>query len=143
MSRKNIVSFVVIGLGVILVLVTAILLTHTATAPSAAADATPGDVFSAPNGSLVEFVGQVAQVNGNTLTVEVLESSGADNVFDQRTGQFIYVVENSTPEFVMGTADDIFVGALAQFRGTKIDSNHISVDRIVILTGYVTGPGGQ
>jgi hypothetical protein len=136
MSRKSMFYLGLILLGVILVLTAAMLIFPSAMSPT---DATTGEINTSKNGEEVEFVGQITEIKGTVLVVEILQGN-ASNIFDQRTGQFVEVVQTSAPEIVMGSSADIFVGALGQFRGTKTGDNQIQLNRIVILTGYVTGP---
>jgi uncharacterized PurR-regulated membrane protein YhhQ (DUF165 family) len=136
MNRKTLVYLGFVILGIALVLTAAVLLYPSAMTVT---DTTAGEMGKAKEGDSVEFVGQITEITGNILTVEVLQSPDG-NVFNQRTGQFIYVVVESTPEYVMGSQADIKVGLVAQFRGIKINTHQITIDRIVILSGYVEGP---
>jgi hypothetical protein len=134
MSRQKIVYLGLIVIGAILLLAAAILIFPAASSP------TSTNAAVTQTGDQMEFVGQITAIQGTVLTVEILEGTGTDNVFNIRTGQFIEVVQTAAPEIVMGTSADIFVGAIGQFRGTKTGDNQIQLSRIVILTGYVTGP---
>lgn len=136
MPRQKMLYLGLIIIGMVLVLTAAMLIFPSAMSP---ADTTTSEVNKTQNGNEVEFVGQITEIKGTVLVVEILEGKD-NNVFDQRTGQFVEVVQTSAPEIVMGTSADIFVGAIGQFRGTKTGENQIHLNRIVILTGYVTGP---
>lgn len=90
-------------------------------------------------GERVEVVGQIVGIDGSTLTVEVLEGNGYD-VWDTRTGTFLSMEGGGSADVVMGTADDVAQGAIAQFEGEKTGTDTVQLERIVILTGYVEGP---
>lgn len=90
-------------------------------------------------GQRVEVVGQIVGTEGSTLLVEVLEGNGYD-VWDTRTGTFLTMEGGGSAEVVMGTADDVAQGAIAQFEGDMTAPETVRLDRIVILTGYVQGP---
>ena len=137
MPRKTIFYLGFVVLGFILILLALTLLYPSAMTPS---DATGGEISQAKPGDAVEFVGQITEITGNILTVEILQSLDGGDSFTERSGQFIYAVIESTPEYVMGSEMDIVVGTLAQFRGAKINDHQVALDRIVILSGYVTGP---
>jgi hypothetical protein len=134
MSRQKMVYLGLIIIGAILLLAAAILIFPAASSP------TGTNAAVTQTGDQMEFVGQITAIKGTVLTVEILEGTGTDNVFNIRTGQFIEVVQTTAPEIVMGTSADIFIGALGQFQGTKTGDNQIHLNRIVILTGYIVGP---
>jgi hypothetical protein len=136
MTRKPVLYLGLIVLGLALVLTALMLIGPTSMTVT---DNAGSEMIKAKPGETVEFVGQVTEITGNILTVEVLHSPDG-KAFNQRTGQFIYAVVESTPEYVMGSEMDILVGALCQFHGTKINDRQITVERIVILTSYVEGP---
>ena len=147
MPRKNYFYLGLVLAGAVLLIAAAVLfLTPSTSSPaitsanSSSTSVPSSDIKAAQNGDLVEFVGQITAIQGTVLTVEILEGTGTDNVFNIRTGQFVEVVQTTAPEIVMGTSADIFVGALGQFQGTKTGDNQIQLTRIVILTSYVVGP---
>lgn len=136
MPRKTIFTIGLIVLGLALALLAAMLILPSMMRP---ASTSPDQVQQiAPDGR-VSVVGQVVEVDGNTLTVEVLEGNGYD-VFDRRTGLFLQAEQTPEMKIVMGEAADVQVGAIAQFDGTKVGADGIRLSRIVILTGYVEGP---
>jgi hypothetical protein len=136
MKRNTIFAIGLILIGAAIVLVAVMMLAPSTMNP---ADTTANELEQSPAGESVSVVGQVTEINSNVLTVEILEGNGKD-VFDKRTGQFLKVEWSPQTEMVMGTADDVIVGALAQFNGTKLEDGTITVQQIVILTGFVQGP---
>lgn len=102
-------------------------------------DTTADELEAIPPGERVEVIGQITAIQDSSLTVEVLEGNGYD-VFDQRTGRFLTVERTGSEEIVMGAEANVFEGAIVQFEGVKTGPNAVRLDRIVILTGFVTGP---
>lgn len=103
------------------------------------ADTRAEDLEELEAGQPLEVIGQIVALDGDTLTVEVLEGNGYDR-FDQRTGRFLTLTGYPDAEVVMGDGSDVVVGAIAQFEGTTAGADRVQLERIVILTGYVTGP---
>lgn len=136
MKRNSIFALGLILIGMVIVLVVAMMIFPSTMKPT---DTTAEELQQAPDGEFISVIGQVTEIDGNILTIEILEGNGTD-VFDIRTGQFVQVEWSTETEMVMGTAEDVFVGALAQFNGIKLDDGTITTQQIVILTGFVQGP---
>jgi hypothetical protein len=136
MNRKTIFAIGLIVLGVVVILLAAMLISPSMMKP---ADTKAVEVQQVEVGQSVSVVAQVIEINGDTLTIEVLEGNGYD-VFDKSTGTFFKMEKSADTEIVMGKSEDVFVGAIAQFDGVKLEADKISLQKIVILTGYVTGP---
>lgn len=132
MKRKTTLYLVFIVLGIALFVAALVLLV-----PSAMTAKESGQAASAET---KEFVGQVTEITDNILTVEILESLDGGESFTERTGQFIYVVIESQPEYVMGSQMDLVAGALGQFQGVMVNDRQMTLKRIVILTNFVDGP---
>ncbi len=128
-----------IGLAVLLAIVVVLsvawfgLQTMTMQASRTRADQLPG----IPVGGQVSVVGQIKSVQGNMVTFEVLQ--GKD--YDQRSGALVQA-ERGADRIAMGTEPDVKVGGIAQFEGKKTGIDRLKLERIVILTGFVKGPGG-
>ncbi len=136
MNRKTIFAIGLVVLGVVVTLLAAMMIRPSMMKP---ADTKAVEVQQVEVGQSVSVVAQIIEIDGNTLTIEVLEGNGYD-VFDKRTGTFFKMEQSANTEIVMGKPADIFVGAIAQFDGVKLDADKIDIQKIVILTGYVTGP---
>ena len=136
MNRKTIFAIGLVVLGVVAVLLAAMMIRPSMMKP---ADTKAVEVQQVEVGQSVSVVAQIIEIDGDTLTIEVLEGNGYD-VFDKRTGTFFKMEKSANTEIVMGKPEDIFVGAIAQFDGVKLDADKISLQKVVILTGYVTGP---
>ena len=136
MKRNSIFALGLIVIGVVIVLVVATMIFPSTMKPT---DTTAEELQQAPDGEFISVIGQVTEIDGSILTIEILEGNGTD-VFDIRTGQFVQVEWSTETEMVMGTVEDVFVGALAQFNGIKLDDGSITTQQIVILTGFVQGP---
>lgn len=136
MNRRTIFAIGLVILGVVVILLVATMIMPSMMKP---ADTKAVEVQQVEIGQSVSVVAQVIEIDGDTLTIEVLEGNGYD-VFDKRTSTFFKMERSSSTEIVMGKPEDIFVGAIAQFDGVKSDTDKIDIQKIVILTGYVTGP---
>ena len=136
MNRKTIFAIGLVVLGVVAVLLAAMMIRPSMMKP---ADTKAVEVQQVEVGQSVSVVAQIIEIDGDVLTIEVLEGNGYD-VFDKRTGTFFKMEKSANTEIVMGKPEDIFVGAIAQFDGVKLDADKISLQKVVILTGYVTGP---
>lgn len=137
MSRKTIFILGSLLLGLALVLLALMLIVPSMMTP---AKTSPGMIDQIPPDGSVSVVAQVMEIDGDLLKIEVLEGNGYD-VFDQRTGVYLQAEQAPGLKFVMGGPGDIQTGAIAQFDGTKIGRDRIRLTRIVILSGYVEGPG--
>jgi hypothetical protein len=136
MNRKTIFATGLVVLGVVILLFIAMMIRPSMMKP---ADTKAVEVQQVEVGQSVSVVAQVIEIDGDTLTIEVLEGNGYD-VFDKRTGTFFKMEKSADTEIVMGKLADVFIGAIAQFDGVKLDADKISLQKVVILTGYVTGP---
>ena len=136
MNRRTIFAIGLVILGVVVILLVATMILPSMMKP---ADTKAVEVQQVEVGQSFSVVAQIIEINGDTLTIEVLEGNGYD-VFDKRTGTFFEMEQSADTEIVMGKPEDVFVGAIAQFDGVKLDAEKISLQKIVILTGYVTGP---
>ena len=136
MNRKTIFAIGLVVLGVVAVLLAAMMIRPSMMKP---ADTKAVEIQQVEVGQSVSVVAQIIEIDGDILTIEVLEGNGYD-VFDKRTGTFFKMEKSANTEIVMGKPEDIFVGAIAQFDGVKLDADKISLQKVVVLTGYVTGP---
>lgn len=136
MNRRTIFAIGLVILGVVVILLVATMILPSMMKP---ADTKAVEVQQVEVGQSFSVVAQIIEINGDTLTIEVLEGNGYD-VFDKRTGTFFEMERSADTEIVMGKPEDVFVRAIAQFDGVKLDAEKISLQKIVILTGYVTGP---
>jgi hypothetical protein len=135
-SRKTIFAIGSIILGLAIVLLALMFILPSMMTP---ADTSPSMLQQLPLNEELSVVAQVVEIDRNILKIEILEGNGYD-VFDERTGVYLQAEQPSDVKIVMGKAVDVRVGAIAQFDGTKLDTNRIRLSRIVILTGYVEGP---
>ena len=136
MSRKTIFAIGSILLGLAIILLVIMLIIPSMMTP---ANTSPSMLEQIPRSGNVSVVAQVSEINGNVLTIEILEGNGYD-VFDKRTGVYLQAERPPEAKIVMGEPADVQIGAIAQFDGTKLDADRIRLSRIVILTGYVEGP---
>ncbi|OGL39422.1 MAG: hypothetical protein A3C43_03420 [Candidatus Schekmanbacteria bacterium RIFCSPHIGHO2_02_FULL_38_11] len=98
---------------------------------------TPEELKGITIGEEVKVVCEIKEVNGDTLTLEVL-TGGKD--YNQRSGFFLKAVGWKNAKIIMGKPENIEVGGIAHFAGTKTADDRISLLKIVNLTGYVKGP---
>ncbi len=97
---------------------------------------TTDELALVPVGGKVGVVAQITAIQGNTLTVQVLQ--GKD--YDQRSS-IVLQGDRSKALIVMGGEQDVKLGAIAQFNGVKTGDSTFKLNRIVILTNFVKGPG--
>lgn len=136
MPRKTIFVIGSIILGLAIVLLAVMFVMPSMMKP---ANTSPNMIEQIPVNGKVSVVAQVVKLDGNNLKIELLQGNGYD-VFDERTGVFLQAERAPEMKIVMGKPDDVRLGAIAQFDGTKLDANTIRLSRIVVLTGYVQGP---
>lgn len=137
MPRRTIFTIGLIVLGLAIVLLVLMFAMPSMMTP---ANTSPKMIEQIPLSGEVSVVAQIMEVNGNVLMIEVLEGNGYD-VFNKRTGVYLRAEQLPEVEIVMGEPADVRIGAIAQFDGTKLDADMIRLSRIVVLTGYVEGPG--
>lgn len=134
--RKTIFMIGSIILGLAIVLLAAMFIMPSMMKP---ANTSPNMIAQIPMNGKVSVVAQVVKINGNSLKIELLQGNGYD-VFDKRTGVFLQAEQVPELKIVMGKPADVHVGAIAQFEGTRLDTDTIRLSRIVVLTNYVQGP---
>lgn len=135
MRSKRLIFLAVAGLLIAGVVVVGLTLTRSAMQP---ADTKADQLPAIPLNGRVSVVGQITGLDGAVLTIEVLEGNGFD-VFDRRTGTFL-AAQRGAARIVMGGEADVKLNAIAQFDGLKTGADSLTLERIVILTGFVTGP---
>ena len=96
----------------------------------------PADELSSiPIDGKVGVVAQITAIQGNTLTLQVLQ--GKD--YAERTALWLQA-ERGKEFLAMGTESDIKVGAIARFDAVKTGVNTVRLNQITILTGMYKGP---
>ena len=93
------------------------------------------DLAVIPVGGKVGVVAQITAIDGNTLTIQVLQ--GKD--YAERTNMVLAAVRGKN-FLAMGTEADIKVGAIARFDAVKTGVNVVRLNQITILTGMYKGP---
>ncbi len=93
------------------------------------------DLAVIPIQGKVGVVGQITAIEGNTLTIQVLQ--GKD--YSERTN-ILLQAQRGKDFLAMGTESDIKVGAIARFDAVKTGANAVQLNQITILTGYYKGP---
>ena len=93
------------------------------------------DLAVIPVGGKVGVVAPITAIDGNTLTIQVLQ--GKD--YAERTNMVLAAVRGKN-FLAMGTESDIKVGAIARFDAVKTGVNVVRLNQITILTGMYKGP---
>lgn len=93
------------------------------------------DLAVIPMGGKVGVVAQITAIQGNTLTIQVLQ--GKD--YAERTSMILQA-QRGKDFLAMGAESDIKVGALARFDAVKTGVNAVQIQQITILTGMYKGP---
>ncbi len=99
--------------------------------PTTSAD----DLAVIPLGGKVGVVAQITAIQGNMLTIQVLQ--GKD--YAERTNM-IFQAQRGKDFLAMGTESDIKVGAIARFDAVKTGINAVQLQQITVLTGMYKGP---
>ncbi len=130
---KTKATLIIGGLVVAVVIFTVVLWSaqKSAEPPIVSAD----DLAVIPIDGKVGVVAQITAIQGNTLTLQVLQ--GKD--YAQRTATVLQA-ERGTAYLAMGTESDIKVGAIARFDAVKTGVNAVRLNQITILTGMYKGP---
>lgn len=131
--RPWIMGLIILGVVVLVAAILWVWMSNTMMQPSQ----TSADQFlDMQIGDTISVVGEIIAVEGQTITVEILE--GED--YDRRSGTLLELERTGEENIVMGGETDLMPGAIAQFDGTKTASEIIRLERTVILTGFVKGP---
>ena len=88
------------------------------------------ELASIPIDGKVGVVAQIMAMEGNALTLQVLDSRD----YSQRTG-LVLQAQQGKAEITMGSESDIKVGTIARFDAVKTGVNAVRLNRITILPG--------
>lgn len=130
---KTKATLIVGGLVAAVVIFTVVLwVVQTRTAPALnRAD----ELASIPMDGKVGVVAQITAIEGNTLTLEVLEGKN----YTQHTGLFLQA-QRGKDHITLGAESDIKIGAIAQFDAVKTGVNAVRLNRITVLSDVYKGP---
>jgi hypothetical protein len=134
MSKKILLPILLIGGGLVILAGAAVWLVFNVYMKPASPKVDPLAAIAV--GDPVDVVGEVASLDGQAITLEVL----AGDDYDQRTGKLLKAIRTGEERFAMGSEADLKVGAITQLDGYKVNDDTFHLSRIVILTGYVKGP---
>lgn len=99
-------------------------------------DTTLKEVERAERQQTVEFIARVEAVRTDELIVSLGEATGWDEVriFTKQTA---IIEDYRQAKIVMGSSQDVKIGAILQIRAVKTLPHRFTADRLIVLTRYV------